>query len=243
MSLREQLDQQWQRTLERSPELAGAFHALMRELAASNLAASSLKIGDPMPDFELPNVEGRLISARACLEHGPLVISFFRGGWCPYCTLELKALQQALPEIRRLGATLLAVTPDTGAALASTKRTNGLTYDVVSDVDNGVGLLFGVIFRVPEAVREVYVKLGIDLGARHGNRSGAWLLPVPATYIVDRRGVIRHAMVEPDFRRRMEPADIVSLLRELAAEAGSGDGQFGGEVARPGQLDKGIESR
>lgn len=241
MSLRDRLDEQWRRTLTQSPELARAFEALMRELGASNLAASSLKPGDPMPDIELPNTEGRFVAARDCLARGPLVISFFRGGWCPYCSLELAALQEALPEIERLGATVLAVTPDTGAALSQVKRRLGLTFDVLSDVDNGVGLLFGVIFRVPETVRDVYLERGIDLGARHGNRAGAWLLPMPATYIVDRRGIIRHAMVELDFRRRMEPADILAVLRVLAAEAASGDGQLGGEVARPRQLDEGIE--
>jgi peroxiredoxin len=181
MALRDQLDQQWQPTLERSPELAAAFHALMRELTASNPAAASLKAGDTLPDFEAPNVEGRFVSTRDRLERGPLVISFLRGGWCPYCALEVKALQAALADIERCGATLLAITPDTGAALAAVNRKLGLGFEVLSDVDNGVGLLFGVIFRVPDEIRRIYLKLGIDLGARHGNRSAAWLLPMPAT--------------------------------------------------------------
>jgi hypothetical protein len=113
----------------------------------------------------------------------------------------------------------------------------------LSDVDHGAGLLFGVIFRVPYEVRQIHLKLGIELGTRQGNRGSSWLLPMPATYIVDRRGVIRLAMVDVDFRRRLEPADIVAVLRELAAKRGSGDGQLGGEVARPDQFDKGIDGR
>jgi peroxiredoxin len=150
MTLRDQLDEQWRRTRERSPEIRQAYEALVRDLVASGLASSSLKSGDRLPDFELPTVEGRLIASHELLQKGPLVISFFRGGWCPYFTLELKALQQSLAEIERLGATLVAITPDTGAALASAKRKNGLAYEVLSDVDNGVGLTFGIIFRVPE---------------------------------------------------------------------------------------------
>ena len=243
MPLREQLEEQWQLTLKQSPDLALAFDALMSGLGASNLAAASLKTGDPMPEIELPNAEGSFVAARDCIARGPLVLNFFRGGWCPYCSIELAALQAALPQIERLGASVLAVTPDTGAALDRVKRRLDLGFEVLSDVDNGVGLLFGIIFRVPQTVRDIYLKHDIDLGANHGNRGDSWLLPMPATYIVDRRGVIRHAAVELDFRRRMEPSDIIAALRALADEQGSGDGKLGGEVAGPRQLDEGIERR
>jgi peroxiredoxin len=216
VSLREQLDEQWRRTRERSPDIRKAYEALVSDLERSGLIGQALKAGDAMPAFELPNVEGRLITSAELLEHGPLVLSFFRGGWCPYCRLELKALQESLPEIERRGAALTAITPDTGAALGATKRTNQLGYQVLSDVDNGVGLTFGLIFRVPPGVRELYLRLGIDLGARHGNATGEWLLPVPATYIVDRDGIIRHAELDPDFKRRMEPSEIVRVLGDLA---------------------------
>jgi peroxiredoxin len=213
--LRDQLDEQWQRTAEHSPEIRTAYEALVRDLAQSGLPTGALKAGDALPPFELPNVEGRLVSAAELVARGPLVLSFFRGGWCPYCTLELRALQRALPEIERLGATLAAVTPDTGGALAAAKRDNHLGYEVLSDVDQGVGLTFGIIFRVPDAIKALYLRLGIDLGVRHGNSTGEWLLPLPATYVVDRAGVIRHAELDPDFKHRMEPEDIVSALSEL----------------------------
>jgi peroxiredoxin len=199
-----------------SPELRAALDEMLQLLANSGMVAASLKPGDRIPDFELPNVEGELISSADLLARGPLVLSFFRGDWCPYCNAELQALQEALPEIESCNATLVAVTPDTREAALSPKRRHQLSYQVLSDVDNGLGLLFGVIFRMPQALREQYLKLGIDLGARHGN--DAWFLPIPATYVIDRRGVVRHAELNTDFRRRMEPAEIVRRLKEIGPE-------------------------
>lgn len=217
MSLRDKHEEISRRAAEKLPaELCQALDGMLQHLAASGMTASSLKPGDRIPDFELPNVEGELVSSADLLARGPLVLSFFRGDWCPYCNAELQALQEALPEIARFNATLVAVTPDTREAALSPKQRHQLGYQVLSDVDNGLGLLFGVIFRMPQDVRDQYLKLGIDLGARHGNE--AWLLPLPATYVIDRHGVIRHAELDTDFRRRMEPADIVRLLAEISGE-------------------------
>lgn len=215
MSLRDKLEEQWQRMRKRSPDVAQAYDALVEALVASGLTESSIKAGERMPDFDLPNVEGRFVSSHALLEHGPLVVSFFRGGWCPFCRTELTALQQAAPDIVARGASLVAITPDTGAALAAAKRENALGYEVLSDLDLGLGLQFGLVFRVPDAIRDLYRRLNIDLGARHGNAHGVWLLPIPATYIVDRTGMVRVATVDGDFRQRMEPAAIVRALDEL----------------------------
>jgi peroxiredoxin len=222
MSLRDKLDEQWQQVRKRSPDIAQAYDALVQTLVASGLTESSLKAGERMPDFDLPNVEGRFVSSQALLERGPLVVSFFRGGWCPFCATELLALQQAVPDIVARGASLAAITPDTGAALASAKRDNALGYEVLSDVDLGLGLQFGLVFRVPDAIRDLYRRINLDLGARHGNAHDVWLLPIPATYIVDRSGMVRSAEVDCDFRRRMEPAQIVRALDELRAEERSG---------------------
>jgi peroxiredoxin len=216
VSLREQLDEQWQRTCERSPEIRKAYEALIADLPRSGVIERALKAGDALPEFELPSVEGILVSSSELLARGPLVLSFFRGGWCPYCRLELKALQETSPEIEHQGATLAAITPDTGTAFTATKRANELGFKLLSDIDNGVGLAFGIIFRVPPAIKELYLRLGIDLGARHGNATGEWLLPVPATYVVDRHGIIRHAELDPDFKRRMEPNEIVRALSALS---------------------------
>ena len=212
MSLGEKLDEQWRRT--RSGEVLQGYEVLVAQLAANGMTEASLKAGDHIPEFALPSVEGRLVSSAELLGRGSLVLSFFRGGWCPYCALELGALQEALPEIEARGAGAAAITPDTGAAFAAVKRDNRLDFDVLSDVDYGLALLFGIVFKVPDAIRDLYLRLSIDLGARHGNRY-AWLLPIPATYIVDRQGMIRYANVDPDFRRRMEPSEIVKVLDRM----------------------------
>ncbi len=215
MTLNEKLTAWWEGTRERAPEVYAAYTQFVRELEAADVARASLKRGERMPEFVLPNAEGRLVSSRELLGRGALVLSFFRGGWCPYCRMELEALQEIFPDVARRGAALVAITPDTAADFIADKRANGVGFEVLSDVDNGVALLFGLAFRVPDYIRDLWLKLGIDLGARHGNDSGTWLLPVPATYIVDRRGRVRHAHVDPDFRRRLEPAEILSHLRAL----------------------------
>lgn len=217
MSLRDRLLERWLQTRERDPEMWDAYGTLVRDLKANRMTEASVKAGVRIPDFALPNTEGMIVSASGLLARGPVVVSFFRGGWCPYCTLELAALQGALPEIERLSATLVAITPDTGSALMAAKRDNRLGYEVLSDVDLGVGLAFGIIFRVPDAIRALYLRLGIDLSERHGN--DAWFLPLPATYVVATDGIIRHAELEPDFKQRMEPAEILQVLRELVGGA------------------------
>jgi peroxiredoxin len=222
MSLADRLEQakrEWRSRL--TPELADALEALVKHLETSQITAASLKADDPMPDFELPNSDGRVISSRELLKRGPLVVSYFRGDWCPYCVLELRALEEALPRIEELGATLVAITPDTGAALASTKHINRFSYQVLGDADNGVALRLGLVFRLPEAIQKPLLEMGIDLPKRHGN--DAWFLPIPATYVVDRGGIIRHAELDPDYTRRMEPQAIIGLLEAIARESGSLD--------------------
>jgi peroxiredoxin len=149
-------------------------------------------------------------------------------------------LQEVLPDIEARGASAVAITPDTGAAFAAVKRDNRLDFDILSDLDFGLALLFGIVFKLPDAIRDLYLQLGIDLGARHGNRH-AWLLPIPATYIVDRQGIITHANVDPDFRRRMEPSEILKVLDRIRPDPGSrGDLRRVGEVSGSGQPQEGV---
>jgi peroxiredoxin len=215
MTLAEKLSKWWDDTRQRAPAVFEAYLRFISELEAAEVAHCALKAGQKMPAFMLPNTEGKLVTSDQLLARGPLVLSFFRGGWCPYCCYELEALQEIHGDLKRLGATLAAVTPDTAVALARDKSDHQLDYDVLSDVDNGVALLFGLTFRVPDFVRRLWLDLGIDLAVRHGNSTGIWMLPVPATYIIDTTGSIRHARVDPDFRRRMEPTEILRHFRSL----------------------------
>lgn len=214
MSLKEQLEDYARSLREHAPsELQKANDVLIGHLRSSGMADCILTAGDLMPEFELADSDGGLWSSRELLDRGPVVVSFFRGDWCPFCRLELQALEAVLQDIEREGATLVAITPDTGTALAATKRNNNLRFHVLSDADHGVALQFGVVYRIADALREQYLKQGLDLAARHG--STGCFLPIPATFIVGRNGIIRHTEFDVDPARRMEPADIIRVLRRL----------------------------
>ncbi|HKM72351.1 MAG TPA: peroxiredoxin-like family protein [Stellaceae bacterium] len=192
-----------------------ACESLVDQLGRADAAGHALKVGDVMPSFLLPNAEGRLLFSDDLLRPGPLVVSFFRGNWCPYCSRTLEALEMALGAIEEVGGHLVALTPDTGSHFAETKRQHDLTYEILSDVDGAIGLQFGVLFRPADRYRALLVAAGIDLEQRHGN--GGWFLPIPATFVVDQSGIVRYTFVNVDFTRRAEPNEIVDVLRDLGA--------------------------
>ena len=194
-----------------------SYNRLVGWLRDTGVASHALKVGDDAPDFLLPDADGRLHSSEELRRNGPLVLSFFRGGWCPFCTAELCALQAAKDEFESVGATLAAVTPETRDFPRQLKRNLGLDLKVLSDVDYGVAMSYGVLFRAPDEVKAHYSGLGFDFGARHG--SSDWMLPIPATYVIDAEGRIRGAFVDPDFTIRQEPAQILASLRQAASKS------------------------
>ena len=211
MALKDELEKQQGRW----PAAAhAAYEELVRRLGAAETAERALKLGDKIPDFALPNAEGKLVASDELLARGPLVINFFRGDWCPFCRLMLQALDRALPAIMAASGQLVALSPDTGGRLARAKKRLKLSIDLLADVDNGVALAFGVAFRAPETYRKLIASFGTNLAERHGN--DAWIIPIPATYVVDREGIVRYAFVEPEFVRRAEPDDIVAVLKQLS---------------------------
>ena len=190
-----------------------AWQDLVARLAQAESTDRVLKPGDILPGFMLPNAEGKLVSSEELLAQGPLVLTFYRGEWCPYCTLTLEALETALPEIEAAGGQLVALSPEIGGRALSVKQAYGLHYEVLSDVDSGVALACGVAFRMPEAYREGALRANIDLGRRYGN--DGWFVPIPASFIVDPSGVVREVFADSDFTRRPEPAEIVAALKRL----------------------------
>ncbi|MBV9735819.1 MAG: AhpC/TSA family protein [Acidisphaera sp.] len=206
------------RHLGQSAEVQAAYEAMVGELARGGFIDQVLAVGDHFPDMALPTAEGEMARLAEWWRRGPLVVTFFRGEWCPYCRLVLAALEAALPDIEALGASLIAVTPETGGRALAAKRRRGNRYEILSDVDCGLGLGCGVVFQAPVAYRALLRRFGHDLAERHGN--DAWFLPVPATFILDREGVVRWRFAEADPTRRAEPADILAALRGLAAPAG-----------------------
>lgn len=183
------------------------------ELLASRVAADARTVGDQAINFDLPNVKGGTLSLRTTLLEGPVVLSFYRGSWCPFCNLELNALQTRLPEITARGARLIAISPEKPDASMSHAEKLNLEFDVLCDAGNQTAWNYGLIMTVPEKLRPLYLQWGIDLPAANGDES--YELPVPATYVIARSGEIRAAYVNKDYTKRMEPADIIAALDAL----------------------------
>lgn len=186
------------------------MEAANRRLAASGLVARALKAGDRMPDFELPDANGKRVRSVELRAKGPLLVSFYRGGWCPYCNLELKALQARLADIEARGATLVAISPQAPDHSLSTAQKQGLRFPVLSDAGNRVARSFGLVFTLEESLKPLYQAFGIDLAEHNGEAS--FELPVPATYAVARDGTVLEAFVDADYRKRPEPETIVRWL-------------------------------
>jgi len=190
-----------------------SYTHLVDWLRKSEVATHALQIGDKAPDFLLPDAHGRLHSSEQLRREGPLVVSFYRGGWCPFCNAELTALQAVKAEFDRLNAKLVVVSPETRDLPRQLKARLNLDLTLLADVDHGVAISYGVLFRVPDETKRHYVDLGYDFGDRHG--STEWMLPIPATYVIDQDGVVKGAFIEPDFTIRQEPSDILATVGQL----------------------------
>ncbi|CAH1670008.1 Peroxiredoxin [Hyphomicrobiales bacterium] len=195
------------------PQIAQAYDRMVEHLAQSGAGAGALRAGDLMPAFGLTAADGRFVTSGELLATGPLVLSFYRGAWCSYCQTELTALRDNHDAIRALGGRVAVVSGEMGGRGIAAAREHSLPFDVLSDVDLGLALAFGLVVLVPGEVREIYEHLGYDLARINGNPS--WFLPIPATYVVARDGSIASAFVEPDFRFRMDPAEILATLARL----------------------------
>ncbi len=193
-----------------------AYEQMVQQVANNGFLDQVLREGAVFPDFMLPSAEGRLVSLESVLARGPVVVSFFRGEWCPFCRIMLAALAEELPNIEAAGGTLLALTPETGGLALTMKTFHNARFEVLCDVDFGVGLAAGVVFRVPKLYRARCEAAGLNFPERHGN--AAWCIPVPATFVLDRDGRVAWRFVDADFSHRAEPADIIAALRQLGAQ-------------------------
>jgi peroxiredoxin len=215
MSLKEELDAFRIEFMGKVPAaIRDAMGRADTELAASTLIAHAAKAGDVVPDFTLPGVRGGAVSLVQSLRKGPIVLSFYRGGWCPYCNIELRALQATLPQFEALGARLIAVSPQTPDQSLSTAEKNALSFTVLSDAGSQVAKSFGIAFDLSEELRPIYSQFGHGLPEMNGD--DGWTLPVPATFVIDRSGRIAFAHVDTDYRNRLEPNDILAVLGKLA---------------------------
>jgi peroxiredoxin len=182
------------------------------------IARTMLKVGNRAPAFALPDATGGVVDLGTLLKKGPVIVTFYRGGWCPYCNLELKAFQEVLPEIKAAGASLVAISPEKPDDTLSTAEKSALTFPVLSDVGQKVGRAFGIVYDFTDELRGAYQGLGREIPALNGT-PGEWALPVPATYLVDRDGIIVYAYVNVDYRDRGEPRDVLAVLARKATAA------------------------
>jgi peroxiredoxin len=217
MSFKQQLAEYRAGWFERVPAERQAI--MERHIAGlrDGLAKSALKTGDRAPAVVLGNARGDTVDVGALLKNGPVIVSFYRGGWCPYCNFELRAFQQILRQIEAAGATLVAISPEKPDDTLSTAEKNALSFEVLSDVGQKVGRAFGLVYDFSDELKSAYKEFGIDIPGKNGAED--WALPISATYVVDRDGTIIYAYTDADYRDRAEPADVLEVLKKTAAAA------------------------
>lgn len=185
-------------------------------LRATGLVARAAKPGDAFPSApRLLDAHRRPFDLEALTAERPIVLVFYRGGWCPYCNLELRAYQAALAEIQAAGATLVAVSPELPDNSLSTAEKNDLSFAVLSDVGGALAKALGISFDLSDRARPYYEKAGLFLPEKNGDDS--WSLPMPALFVVAKGGIIKAAFIEPDYRKRTSPADALAALKAINA--------------------------
>lgn len=216
MMLQDKLDQTragWRASLD--PADREVLLRTVERLRMLQLAEHALAVGDLLPEFTLPDSRGELVSSTELLARGPLVAAFVRGPWCPYCSLALAALNEARPAIEQQGASLVVISPVQGEELLRAANERGLHLRLLTDTDACYARICGVQYEMSDAHAELYRRLGWDVGRL--NAGSGYELPVPATYVTGRDGVIAYAFADVDWTRRAEPADILEAVRHLTS--------------------------
>ncbi|WP_165731232.1 peroxiredoxin-like family protein [Polaribacter sp. 20A6] len=214
-NLREQTDAKIAAGRKNNPNFMKGVDEIIAKAKAFEDGKNALKVGEKAPFFELPNPEGKLISLGSLLENGPLVITFYRGDWCPYCNLQLRALQAKLSEIKSLGATLVAISPQVPDGSLTKSEISEMDFIVLSDQDAKVASEYGVAWEVPEFLAEhMRADRGLDL-EKINNGNGS-VLPIPATFILKSDGVVAWNYVNVDYRTRSEPEEIIEALKKMS---------------------------
>ncbi len=180
------------------------------ELKQKLLASTILPVGSKIPEFQLPDHNGKSVSSSDLLAKGRLVLCFIRGRWCPFCVGQMEAMNLMMPEIERAGAMLVAISPQTVQQSFFMRDQHRLRFPLLSDAGNKVARQFGLAYRIPEEQKAVYQRAFVNLPFVNGDDS--WELPIPATYIVDRDGTVLYASANEDYTERPEPQDIVRFL-------------------------------
>jgi peroxiredoxin len=199
------------------PDFARAYDELIERLKVLDRNEVGPALGEPMPEFNLPDEQGQLVTLSSLLGSGPVVVNINRGHWCPYCKLELRSLAAIHAEIRQLGARLVSIMPDRAHFTNAYVAQNALPFPVLSDIDLGYSLSLGLVIWVGEEIRRLYEDAGVELEEYHGNQSH--FLPIAAKFIVGSDGLVKARQVNIEFRERMEPEVIIATLKRLGHPA------------------------
>ena len=214
MSLQENIAEYLVGFRQKAPEnVQELMKVATQNVADSGIVDKAPKKSDVLPAFSLPNQNGKTVNLADLLVKGPVVVTFYRGGWCPYCNLELKAYQDQLANIKANNATLVAITPELPDESLSTTEKNALEFEVLSDVNAEYAKSLGLVFSLAEELRPIYLSFGIDVEKHNGE--GQFDLPLAATFVVAQDGKIASAFVDADYTKRQEPSDVVAALKAL----------------------------
>jgi peroxiredoxin len=208
-SLREQLEAYAAAGREIFPAYGEAVDRLVERLVANGGGENAPRPGDSMPPFVLPDDQGRLVTLDSLIANGPVAVMFFRGHWCPYCRLNVRAVTQAMNRVEAMGAQVVAIMPETQEYAGRFKTEFAAPFPVLTDLDNGYALSLNLaVWLGPEIQRLLSY---YDMASFHGN--DGWVLPIPATFVVGQDGVVKARFVDPDFRKRMEIDDLLAALQ------------------------------
>ena len=211
-SLQAQLDERTNAMLTQIPnEVKNIMTESEQQILETGILDKALHIGDTIFSFSLPDANNNSVSSDMLLKQGPIIVTFYRGGWCPFCNMQLAAYENILPQIHALGAQLVAISPEQPDSSLSTVERQKIHFVVLSDNENQVAKQFNIVYDLPDQLIEIYKQFKLDIPAY--NNTDRYELPLGATYIVDTKGIITYAFVDIDYKKRAEPE---TLLKELA---------------------------
>ncbi|MEY9108447.1 AhpC/TSA family protein [Bradyrhizobium yuanmingense] len=213
-TLNEQLRAYADASREVFPAYGEAVDRLVARLSDNGGGETAPRPGDPMPPFMLPDEGGHLVSLPSLLEEGPVAVMFFRGHWCPYCRLNVRAVVQALDRIKAMGAQVVAIVPETQEYTGQLKSESGAPFPILTDLDNGYALSLDLAIWLGAEIQQLLSYQ--DMAKFHGN--DGWMLPIPAVFVVGRDGIVKARFVDPDFRKRMEIDDLIEALERASQE-------------------------
>ncbi len=199
------------------PSYLQVMHRATHDLEQSGIQDKVLKVGDKAPEFELVNQNGETVSSTDLLSKGKLVLTFYRGVWCPYCNADLANLKKYVPEIEGANAMMVGISPELPQYLKKIITMQRLNFDILHDEKNALAAQFGLKFFYPEDLKTLYRdKFNINLEVQQGNNE--WALPMPARFVIDQDGVIQYAESKPDYRDRPDPDELLETLQNLSTQ-------------------------